>query len=335
MTLGKFAPFHKGHQLLIERALAETDHVIVIIYNASETTTVPLPVRAEWIRRLYPAVEVLEAWDGPTIVGDTPEIRELHESFLHRFLGPRKVTHFYCSEFYGAHVSRALGAVDCRIDSNRTEVPISATAIRQNPYQYRHFLPPLVYRDLITRVVLLGAPSTGKSTLAEALARRYQTTWMPEFGRAYWEENQHDRRLTLEQLVEIAEGHIQREENLLLEANKLLFVDTDASTTFMFSLYYHGESHPRLKQMAADTINRYDLFFLCENDIPYEDTWDRSGEVNRSVFQEQIRADLLRRNIPFVSLRGSLDSRIATVEKILQDFDRFSSIGDQLLGLSK
>ena len=37
----------------------------------------------------------------------------------------------------------------------------------------------------VKRVCLLGAESTGKSTLAEALARRYATLWNPEYGRPY------------------------------------------------------------------------------------------------------------------------------------------------------
>ena len=37
----------------------------------------------------------------------------------------------------------------------------------------------------VKRVCLLGAESTGKSTLAEALARRYETLWNPEYGRPY------------------------------------------------------------------------------------------------------------------------------------------------------
>lgn len=79
LTLGKFAPLHRGHQVLIETALAEVDELLVIIYHAPETTRVPLPVRAGWLRRLYPTVQVIEAWDGPTQVGDTPEIRAMHE----------------------------------------------------------------------------------------------------------------------------------------------------------------------------------------------------------------------------------------------------------------
>ena len=65
LVLGKFAPLHKGHQLLIETALEENDHVIVLIYHAPDATSVPLPVRSQWIRDLYPTVQLIEAWDGP------------------------------------------------------------------------------------------------------------------------------------------------------------------------------------------------------------------------------------------------------------------------------
>jgi HTH-type transcriptional repressor of NAD biosynthesis genes len=37
------------------------------------------------------------------------------------------------------------------------------------------------------RVLIVGAESTGKTTLAIALAEHYQTTWVPEFGRLYTE----------------------------------------------------------------------------------------------------------------------------------------------------
>ena len=99
LTLGKYAPLHRGHQLVMETALAEMEHVIVVIYDCPEVTSVPLPVRAAWIRRLYPQVEVIEAWDGPLQVGDTPEIRRMHEEYILALLDGRRVTHFYSSEF--------------------------------------------------------------------------------------------------------------------------------------------------------------------------------------------------------------------------------------------
>ncbi|HYF63458.1 MAG TPA: AAA family ATPase, partial [Herpetosiphonaceae bacterium] len=304
LTLGKYAPFHRGHQLVIETALGEVDELMVVVYDSPEATAVPLPVRAGWIRRLYPQIQVVEGWNGPAASGDTPEIRRLQEDYIIKELGIAGITHFYSSEFYGAHMSAALGALDRRVDDSRGRVPISATAIRADPYAARAYLDPLVYRDLITNVVFLGAPSTGKSTIAERLAEHFGTAWMPEYGREYWERHQIERRLAPEQLVEIAEGHLEREERLLDRADRYLFTDTNATTTYQFALAYHGAADPRLAALADRCGSRYDLVFLCDTDIPYADTWDRSGEVDRQIFQRRVLADLHMRRQPYVLLRG-------------------------------
>lgn len=196
LTLGKFAPLHKGHQLVIETALAEMDEVSVIIYDATETTPIPLNMRARWIRRLYPNVNVIEAWDGPTEVGNTPEIQRSHEQYIIDRLKISDITHFYSSEFYGQPMSTALGAINRLVDPSRKRVPISGTQIRQNPFLGREFISPLVYQDLIINIVFLGAPSTDKTTIARRMATEYETVWMPEYGREYWEKHHVNRRLS-------------------------------------------------------------------------------------------------------------------------------------------
>ncbi|MBO7746337.1 AAA family ATPase [Paenibacillus sp. MWE-103] len=317
LTLGKFAPLHKGHQLLIETAIRETDDIIVVIYDCPETTDVPLHVRAGWIRALYPGVEVIEAWDGPNETGDTPEIKRLQERYILGLLNGRPVTHFYSSEFYGEHMSLALGAADRRVDPDRRTVPVSGTMARNDPYGCRPHVSPVVYRDLVAKAVFLGAPSTGKTTLAAHMAQRMHTVWMPEYGREYWERHQVGRRLTPGQLEEIAAGHLEREDRLTLDAREVLFVDTNALTTHMFALDYHGGATPGLAAIADKAASRYDVFFLCGDDIPYDDTWDRSGDVHRRVFQKRIAADLHARRIPYVPLRGTLEERARTAEAVL------------------
>jgi HTH-type transcriptional regulator, transcriptional repressor of NAD biosynthesis genes len=243
---------------------------------------------------------------------------------LRRRLNGVPITHFFSSEPYGEHVAKALGAFDCRVDMARSGVPISATEIRQSLFEHRHYLDPVVYRDLVVSAVLLGAPSTGKTTLAKSMAERFGTVWMPEYGREYWEQHQQERRLSSTQLLEIAMGHRQREDRLLMEAREVFFVDTDATTTLQFALQYHGSAEGELHALADQCRERYDLFFLCETDIPYENTWDRSGEVHRLRMQQAIESDLIARGTPLVRLRGALDERMASVEQALKRFSKRS-----------
>lgn len=327
LTLGKFAPFHRGHQLLIETALAEVEELVVLVYD-TDVINVPLQVRARWIQDLYPTVRIIEGWDGPDGYGDTPEIRREQEGYILKKLNGLHITHFYSSEFYGDHVSRALNAIDRRVDEARTAVPISGTTIREDYFAGRKYLSPTVYADLVTKVCFLGAPSTGKTTLARTLAERHNTLWMSEYGSEFWLEHNVDRRITLDQFEQIAPEHIRREDALTLEANKYLFCDTSPITTYVFAKDYHGVAGPVLTRHAHESSKRYDLFFLCETDIPYDDTWDRSGEQKREWFQKQIVGDLVERRIPFFRVRGTIDERVSQVNDVLRQHRKFGNVLD-------
>lgn len=324
LTLGKFAPLHKGHQFLIEKALSEMDEVIIFIYDTHVIET-PLSVRSNWLRKLYPRATIYEAWDGPTDIGDTPEICQKHENYILKRIGGKKITHFYSSEFYGDHMSKALNALNIQVDPKRYYYDISGQIIRDNPYKYRKFMDPIVYRDLIIKVVFIGAPSTGKSTITEVMAKRFDTVFMPEYGREYWEIYQVNRRLEPNQLVEIAEGHMYREEELLYQANRYLFIDTNSLTTYLFALDYHGYVLPKLESLASKAATDYDLIFLCDDDIEYDDTWDRSGDLKRKTFQKRVIADLKERRIPYLILKGNLKDRVKNVEKVLSQFEKWSN----------
>lgn len=322
LTLGKFAPFHKGHQLLIETAINEMDELIVLIYD-DPVINIPLSARAAWIRKIYPNIKVIEGVNSPNDTGYTAEIMKIQEDYVLSILEDKSISHFYSSEPYGEHMSIALRAINRQVDVSRNIIPISATKIRNNPYETKDFMHPEVYKDLITKVVLLGAPSTGKTTLAEKLAEHFNTQWMPEYGREYWEMNQVNKRLTLEDLLKIAQVHIEREDALVLQSNQILFSDTNAITTYLFSMDYHGKALLELKNLAKAAENRHDIIFVCDTDIPYDDTWDRSGDVKRKEFQEIIIEDLNARKLEYHLLKGTVDQRIEQVSKVLSAYKKY------------
>jgi nicotinamide riboside kinase len=100
----------------------------------------------------------------------------------------------------------------------------------------------------------------------------------------------------------------------------------------MFSQYYHQTALPRLIDLANQCSARYDLFFLCDTDIPYAKTWDRSGDVKRKVFQKQIVGDLLVRKIPFFVLNGDLETRMLQAKAVLSKFRKYQSLSSLFQG---
>ena len=77
---------------------------------------------------------------------------------------------------------------------------------------------------LCTKILLknciYGSTVNRKTTLAQELARRHNTAFMPEYGREYWQQNQKNRRIDIEELDIIAQEHIKREDILIKEADK-------------------------------------------------------------------------------------------------------------------
>ena len=169
----------------------------------------------------------------------------------------------------------------------------------------------------IQRVVFLGAPSTGKSTIAQRVAAHYDTAYVAEYGRDYWLAHQVDRRLTQAQLLHIAEAQIALEDEAMSHAHRYLIVDTNALTTWHFAIDYYGEALPELTALADDSKRRFAVVFVCDDDIPFEDTWERSGDVKRGEFQRFLLDQLHAREIHYHRLSGSVEARLQQVIAVL------------------
>lgn len=165
------------------------------------------------------------------------------------------------------------------------------------------------------RVVLLGAESTGKTTLCQALAAAYSTVWVPEYGRQLTEEKM--GALAYADHLHIAQQHLKIEDEQLAQARRFLFVDTNAVTTALYSYYYYQRCDPALLQMARDCRTRYAHAVVCQPSIPFEaDGW-RGPEALRNVQQGTTLMQLDLLGIPYTCVDGSVTERVRQVRTLL------------------
>lgn len=150
-TIGKFAPFHKGHQYLIETALKEMDKMIVVVYD-TDLINIETEKRAEWIKKLYPSVEIKFAHNPPSQYGLDEESVNIQMKYLSKIIEDEKPTHFYSSEKYGASVAKYMNLVDRRVDNERKNVPIRAEIIRKNIEENKKWLEDEVYKDYKNKI---------------------------------------------------------------------------------------------------------------------------------------------------------------------------------------
>lgn len=348
LVVGKFAPFHKGHQLVVDHALSIADKVIVLIWSNPEFPDMPVDVRADWIRRLYPKRVFVgtpsmqkrpRRWDPEMDADldppsdDAPQGSQLR--FTYRMLQYAKASLWWddqidvvvSSEPYGKDIAAYLGTIGAsgrepiwKVDTvtlDRAELPVSGTLVREDIHARRKWLDPEVYAHFVEPVVFMGAESTGKSTLVERLAGALQTSWVHEYGRTYYEE--HGGVMDLDGYVEIAKRHQELEETAKRDpmVNRWVFVDTNALTTLMFSYLYERAARPELWKMADKCIGRYKHWFVCDDDIPFEQDGWRDCETARSRVQGLILQSLDQRGIPYTVLKGPLDQRITKVKEVL------------------
>ena len=145
-TIGKFAPLHKGHQFLIETALKEMDELYVVVYD-TDLIKNSVQERADWIKKLYPNVKIIYAFDSPTQYGLDKESVNIQMDYLSKLIKDIPVTHFYSSELYGEKVAEYLKIENRIVDKERINVPISAIIVRTDAKNNTKYLEDFVYKE--------------------------------------------------------------------------------------------------------------------------------------------------------------------------------------------
>ena len=176
----------------------------------------------------------------------------------------------------------------------------------------------------VIKVAILGAESTGKTTLCRDLAAHFGCPWVPEYMRSYLQAKWDNEQLTCtwDDLLPIAQGQIELENELAEQAaqtsnnNHHLFCDTSLFELMVYSNWYYGDCPKALTQAAL--AHHYDMILLTEVDIPWVADDLRDSPHQREDISDYFASQLTLHNKSFQRIGGDRDERVQQVVKLLE-----------------
>ncbi len=169
---------------------------------------------------------------------------------------------------------------------------------------------------ILPRIVLTGAESTGKTTLAHHVAQRLYTLCSPESARHYLDArlsvNPHFQ-LSVDDVLPIAYAGRATELWLESQVNRVLVCDTDVLSTIIYAREIYGFTSDELERLLAKRPAT--LYLLLDTDIgwtPDPAPGQRESAASRARFHVLFQQELERREFPFrlISANGNTKERM-------------------------
>jgi NadR type nicotinamide-nucleotide adenylyltransferase len=348
LVVGKFYPPHRGHRYLIGRAAALCARVTVLVMAAG-SETVPLGDRVAWLQAScadLPAVTVAGVrCDAPVDFG-SETIWAAQVAVMRAALegnGRPPVDAVISSEPYGDELAARFEAKHVCIDSGRTTVPVSASQIRADLAGCWDDLLAPARAGLAARVVVVGAESTGTSTIAESLAEEYRrrggvwarTRCVTEAGRDYtvtkWQQARAaaatagrpdpplaELEWTPADFDAVAATQTRREHQAAAVGSPLLVCDTDAFATSVWERRYLGGRARGLQPWATMDLPRHDVYLLTSHEgVPWHDDGLREGDLEvRAAMTGWFAQAMTAAGHSWVLLTGSVAERLALAVRV-------------------
>ncbi|HWI86866.1 MAG TPA: AAA family ATPase [Sphingomonas sp.] len=315
VVIGRFMPLHTGHIALIRTARALADHLTVVICWQPDDE-ISGALRLQWMLEMYPSLRVVGI-ESPSPNNPDPglhvlladKIKELHSDPINSVIA---------SDRRQAGLAAALEARFMLIDPDHQAMPVRSADVLADPLGNWRFIPPAVRPRFASTICLHGPESTGKTTLAPALARHFDTLYVPEYGRTYCE--QYGLSLGMEDLVAIGRTHHALTQALLRECNRRLILDTDPLMTAVWADMLFERRDPWFDAFQSTAK----LYLLLDIDMPWVDDGTRffGGPRQRQRFFDLSMAELERRGLDYRIVRGPADERFERALEAIADAGR-------------
>ena len=312
MLLGKFMPPHMGHITLANFAKNFVDELTIVVGSLKDEP-IKGELRYQWMSDMFPNVNVVHLTDeNPQYPEEHPDFWKIwHDSLM--CVLPSKPDYVFAGEEYGLPLAQTLGAEFIPSNMGRSIIPVSATMIRNNPIKNWEYIAPAARPYFLKRISIVGAESTGKTTLAENLAKHFDTVHVPEYAYSYIKT--YGKDLTHEDFQKIAKGQAATEVALAEGARGILICDTDLIMTEIWAEELLGKSITLQKKA------QYDLTLLLDDDADWRDDVHRYETTDRKAMTDKCEALLKKQGRPYVKISGDWDKRksqaISEISKIL------------------
>lgn len=319
LVIGKFYPFHAGHQALVRAATSSCDRVTVEVM-VQGVESIPASVRVGWVQGEHPDARVVTVLDEHPVDFESPEVWDLHMAVIEAPL-ERPVDAVFSSDTYGEELARRLDATWVQVDPGRASTPISGTAIRLDPAGNWWALPTPVRQWFTRRVVVFGADpddaaqSQAPAVLARAIAEHYGTQLVPDHTREWIQRSKRPGELLSNTVIfELAADHqAAAEQQAAGRAPRPLVVCESNASAIAFSL----EGPPALPDEApAASPSLYVLVgdVISRTQSPTPVDAPGSGRVREAL--ERLRA---HRGTPWVEVTGSPTDQLAAAVAAVDD----------------
>lgn len=161
------------------------------------------------------------------------------------------------------------------------------------------------------KICLVGAESTGKTTLAQQLAQHFKTNWAPEYGRIYSEGKinlpTYADNWTTEEFIHIATVQRDLIGQLLFTAEKYLFIDTDAFATGVWHQVFMGFASPEVDEIGKQSMADY--YFVMKPDVEFVRDGVRNAEDQRGWMHKEFIRQLEARGARYSVISGPFQTR--------------------------
>lgn len=167
----------------------------------------------------------------------------------------------------------------------------------------------------VLRVCVLGAESTGSTTLAHRLAQLYGEPCVEEYAREYSHANPRiaDRGWSLSEVRHIADEQTRREDLACERASRLLVCDTDAFTVAVWHQRVLGRSDHYIEQLAEsrrEGPSAIGLYLLTSPDFPFEHDHIRSDVREQELMHGLFARELEQTGRLWYPVGGTIEQRL-------------------------